>query len=225
MTCYTLPNGVVSYQNALFCKEGPHLVKHMRMDSDVQDVFERHHMADGVRPVARKKRKGRKRGKDKSLPNESVSAEKPEADSRSISLPPNVSKEDLLRSLMRLSVHFLKHPGTLPNDDGSLERILHLFRSHGARHLNGISDPDSSDSMCISAAPSPDVTCRQIQPSLLEHGPTPVSTTGGSSLIDSLVQNIATGRRQIPYQGFWSSQATSEALVEILKIVGQEGTP
>jgi hypothetical protein len=37
-----VPDGAVVYQNSLFQKDQPHLVKHMRMDSDVQDVFERH---------------------------------------------------------------------------------------------------------------------------------------------------------------------------------------
>ncbi|CAB9531645.1 HSF-type DNA-binding [Seminavis robusta] len=38
---HNVPNGAVLYKNCLFQKEDPKLVKHMRMDSDVQDVYAR----------------------------------------------------------------------------------------------------------------------------------------------------------------------------------------
>ena len=37
----TVSDGAVTYKNSLFQRDQPALVKHMRMDSDVQDVFER----------------------------------------------------------------------------------------------------------------------------------------------------------------------------------------
>ena len=46
VNCYSLPDGQVTYECSLFRKNQPHLVKHMRMDSDVQDVFARHHVEE-----------------------------------------------------------------------------------------------------------------------------------------------------------------------------------
>jgi HSF-type DNA-binding len=42
---HNVPDGAVVYKNCLFRMDKPHLVKHMRMDSDVQDVFERHQLS------------------------------------------------------------------------------------------------------------------------------------------------------------------------------------
>ena len=42
---HDVPDGAVVYKNCLFRMDKPHLVKHMRMDSDVQDVFERHQLS------------------------------------------------------------------------------------------------------------------------------------------------------------------------------------
>ena len=47
VACYAVKPGIVTYENALFQKAHPHLVKHMRMDSDVQDVFARHQQDGG----------------------------------------------------------------------------------------------------------------------------------------------------------------------------------
>lgn len=46
VNCYAVPDGQVTYECSLFRKDQPHLVKHMRMDSDVQDVFARHHVEE-----------------------------------------------------------------------------------------------------------------------------------------------------------------------------------
>lgn len=77
---YSVDPGIVTYENSLFQKEQPHLVKHMRMDSDVQDVFARHQeggdggasglgkaakiIADArsLKGPSRSKRKGRQQG-------------------------------------------------------------------------------------------------------------------------------------------------------------------
>lgn len=37
-----LPDGVAVYRNSLFQKDNPHLVRHMKIDSDVQDIFGQH---------------------------------------------------------------------------------------------------------------------------------------------------------------------------------------
>lgn len=45
VACHEAPDGAVIYRNCLFQMDKPHLVKHMRMDSDVQDVFARHQLS------------------------------------------------------------------------------------------------------------------------------------------------------------------------------------
>ncbi|CAB9505791.1 HSF-type DNA-binding [Seminavis robusta] len=45
-TAYTVPFGQFHYRNSLFQRDSPNLVRHMRMDSDVQDVFTRHQAAE-----------------------------------------------------------------------------------------------------------------------------------------------------------------------------------
>jgi len=52
---FPVPQGVISYQCSLFQKDEPHLVHHMRMDSDVQDVFVKHRDAEGNTPFDPKK--------------------------------------------------------------------------------------------------------------------------------------------------------------------------
>lgn len=52
---FPVPQGVISYQCSLFQKDEPHLVHHMRMDSDVQDVFVKHRDSEGNKPFDPKK--------------------------------------------------------------------------------------------------------------------------------------------------------------------------
>lgn len=52
---FPVPQGVISYQCSLFQRDEPHLVHHMRMDSDVQDVFIRHRDSEGNKPFDPKK--------------------------------------------------------------------------------------------------------------------------------------------------------------------------
>lgn len=47
---YKVPQGVITYECSLFQRDKPHLVHHMRMDSDVQDVFEKHKDLEGDAP-------------------------------------------------------------------------------------------------------------------------------------------------------------------------------
>jgi hypothetical protein len=52
---FPVPQGVISYQCSLFQEDEPHLVHHMRMDSDVQDVFVKHRGSEGNTPFDPKK--------------------------------------------------------------------------------------------------------------------------------------------------------------------------
>ena len=47
---FPVPQGVITYQCSLFQRDEPHLVHHMRMDSDVQDVFINHTKTKGDEP-------------------------------------------------------------------------------------------------------------------------------------------------------------------------------
>ena len=63
---YPVPQGVITYQCSLFQKDEPQLVHHMRMDSDVQDVFVKHRDQKGSEPFDPKRMRKEARARARS---------------------------------------------------------------------------------------------------------------------------------------------------------------
>lgn len=144
---YQIEEGAVCYQNALFRKKEPHLVKHMRMDSDVQDVFERHQTSTDVMFSGGKKRKSvadrKTAAKKSSLQSESEDVDRneppvsPTATASSPLRTGPLSKEGLLREILQLTEQFLNTPGTLSTNDTAFHSMLQVLYTQGLQHYQG----------------------------------------------------------------------------------------
>lgn len=148
VTHFEVGEGVVTYQNALFQRDEPHLVKHMRMDSDVQDVFERHQMIGDSSTTGSKKRKtgSDRRAASKRAPNnQALDAELLERRGVGSASPGSswhsggqaATKEDLLRQIMLLTEQFLNHPGTLDANDATFNSLFQTVYAQGMQHQQG----------------------------------------------------------------------------------------
>lgn len=115
----------------------------MRMDSDVQDVFERHQMSgDAPQPLAKihkqKGKKGRGGKANRILGSRDTSDDVNTSPFNSpIRTGQWTSKEQLLRQILDLTEEFLNHPGILPGDNGSLNSVLQALHTQGLHYRQG----------------------------------------------------------------------------------------
>ena len=197
MAHYAVGPGVVTYENSLFQKDEPHLVKHMRMDSDVQDVFARHQLSSGETKEAEaqiRKSKVKNRSRSRGIitgdtlegalggaglsqpalsnPLSAATGKAPEG---------GLSKELLLRRILHLTEDFLNHPGTLLcSKDESFRTTMELVRALGqqhqqdlvaAGHLPGLLRLESAASGLPTAQAQPTYDTGPLATGLLSSGP------------------------------------------------------
>ncbi|CAB9524193.1 HSF-type DNA-binding [Seminavis robusta] len=163
VAAYRVSPGIVTYENSLFQRDHAHLVKHMRMDSDVQDVFARHQKtSDGdaradeseadktarlIAEVKAMKRENRTRRPRHQAAADAESLERASAVFQSTanldSLPvddSSLSKEFLFRKILQLSEQFLDHPGSLYSEDASMTTTMQLVRALGQQHEQSLQE-------------------------------------------------------------------------------------
>lgn len=154
---YVVPPGTVTYENSLFQKDLPHLARHMRMDSDVQDVFARHQLSGDSKDAEKKLSQSKQRNSGQrpsrrprsvadadypdTLDGIAATAGLPSAPRPVSNVSPenaseaSLSKELMLRRILQLTEDFLKHPGNLVcSSDDSFRTTMELVRAIGQQH-------------------------------------------------------------------------------------------